>query len=126
MRTGQAVFFIPAFTAITSAMLSFLVRPFMVGTEIGGSLAVESLAPFDGVLDAVTEEPCAVATGVLDAAPSAAEEGVDDGEAAPSSGRLSPTGEGRASLLAAQAIEMSIATVSAVDGYLLNSNECIS
>src|SRR2546423_15021552 len=43
--TGQAVFFIPAFTAFTSAMLSFLVRPLMVGTEIGGAFSAASLPP---------------------------------------------------------------------------------
>jgi hypothetical protein len=68
----------------------------------------------------------AVATGVLDGVTTATEVGVEDGEATPSSGRRSPPGEGRASLLAAQAIEISTATVSAVDGYLLNKNECIS
>ena len=51
--TGQSVFFIPALTALTNAMLSFLVRPLTVGTVTGGSLAVESLPrPFvvvDGV-----------------------------------------------------------------------------
>src|SRR2546423_9557897 len=103
--TGQAVFFIPAFTAFTRAMLSFLVRPFMVGTLIGGSFAAESL-PL-AVLDAVrrsavgTAAALALATGVA----AAVEETVEDS----SGDTASPTGVGRASLLAAQAREASSA-----------------
>src|SRR4051794_30632536 len=51
--TGQAVFFSPALTALTSAMLSFLVRPLIVGTVIGGFLAAESLPVPLVVLDVV-------------------------------------------------------------------------
>jgi hypothetical protein len=50
--TGQLVFFNPAVTALTSARLSFLVRPFTDGTVTGGSMA-ESAPTFDAVLDAV-------------------------------------------------------------------------
>src|SRR4029078_11907237 len=52
--TGQSLFLRPPLTAITSAMLSFLLRPLTGGTVIGGSLAaVESLAPLAApVLDA--------------------------------------------------------------------------
>jgi hypothetical protein len=60
--TGQAVFSSPALTAFTSARLSFLVRPFTEGTVIGGSLAAESLAVLDAVLEAVFD-------GVDEAAP---------------------------------------------------------
>jgi hypothetical protein len=60
--TGQSLFLRPAFTAITSAMLSFFVRPFTVGTVIGGSFAAaESFALPDGVLDVACEDAVAVA-----------------------------------------------------------------
>src|ERR1700746_4113834 len=51
--TGQAVLFSPALTALTRAMLSFFVRPLMVGTVIGGSFATESLPAPLAELDAV-------------------------------------------------------------------------
>src|SRR3954464_5836909 len=77
--TGQAVFFMPALTAITSAMLSFLVRPLTVGTAIGGSTAAESF-PFAVavVLDAVPPiaAPAGEALGVAGASVGA--EFVDD------------------------------------------------
>src|SRR4051812_20425398 len=77
--TGQAVFFIPAFTAITSAMLSFLVRPLMVGTAIGGSFATGSPAVPEAVLDAVLAAPLTgVAAGVLEVAIPLMEASVDD------------------------------------------------
>src|SRR3954466_694585 len=68
--TGQAVFFMPAFTAITSAMLSFLVRPLMVGTAIGGALATGSPPGPEGVLDAFLAPPPTgvAAAGVLEVA----------------------------------------------------------
>jgi hypothetical protein len=50
------VFFIPAFTAFTSAMLSFFVRPLMVGTVIAASLDAESCRA-DDVLEAAPRAP---------------------------------------------------------------------
>jgi hypothetical protein len=102
------VFFIPAFTAFTSSRLSLFVRPFTVGTEILGSLEVESLPAVDEVLEAVREReagPTAVCvTFVTDAGAAAATRGVDDA-ALCESVASDPTGDGVASLLAAQAIE---------------------
>src|SRR4051812_44974330 len=124
--TGQAVLFIPALTAITSAMLSFLVRPLMVGTVIGGSLAAESLPV--AVLDVARGPPIAVAvvgaafaTGITVAPEEAV---VDD----PSVGTVSPTGVGRASLLAAHAREAISEKVMStlMDEYLSNKLLCIS
>jgi hypothetical protein len=64
--TGQSVFLRPALTAITRAMLSFLVRPLMVGTVIGGSLsAAESFALCDVVLDALDKPEPGVAPPAL-------------------------------------------------------------
>jgi hypothetical protein len=87
---------IPALTALTSAMLSFDVRPFTDGTVIGGSLAAVSFPIPDAVLDVVLTRIglAAAATGTIC--------GVDEAIRA-SVGTASPPGEGRASLAAAQA-----------------------
>src|SRR5438045_6611827 len=102
--TGHSLFFSPAFTALTSARLSFFVRPLIVGTVIGGSFAAESFVAPVAVLDAA--RPVAVP---VDATPA---EAVDDavvaGDASATwvpSGGTSPEGDGRASLLAAQATD---------------------
>jgi len=95
--TGQFVFFKPAVTAFTSARLSFLVRPFTEGTVTGGSLA-ESLTILDAVLEAVV-----VVAGVDEAEPTPC--GTTAAIGAPAGGISSTPGEGRASLLAAQAKE---------------------
>jgi hypothetical protein len=94
--TGQAVLSIPALIAFTSARLSFEVRPFTEGTVIGGSLAPESFPVPDTVLDAVLAGigDAATATGTIC--------GVVEAICA-SVGIASPPGEGRASLVAAQA-----------------------
>src|SRR2546423_3840671 len=124
--TGQAVFFIPAFTAFTRAMLSFLVRPLMVGTEIGGSFAAESLPLV--VLDAARRPGVAIAAA-LDALATVVVAAVEEtvGED-PSGDTASPVGAGRASLLAAQAREMSSAQgmSTLMDEYLSNKLLCIS
>src|SRR6478752_4974800 len=70
--TGQRVLFIPALIALTSAMLSFLVRPGTDGTVIGGSLAasfaeatvLEAVAPptTAGVVEAVATAGVELAT----------------------------------------------------------------
>jgi hypothetical protein len=121
--TGQAVLFNPALTALTRAMLSFFVRPLIDGTVTGGSLAAESPAVPLAVLDAVTP----AGTVAADDAPETGVELAVDvaGEARATcvpSGGTSPTGFGRASLLAAQAMEVEIArALSAVmDKYLSN------
>ena len=124
--TGQAVFFIPAFTAFTSAMLSFLVRPLMVGTEIGGSFAAESLPLV--VLDAARRPGVGIAAALDSLATvvvAAVEETVGED---PSGDTASPVGVGRASLLAAQAREMSSAQgmSTLMDEYLSNKLLCIS
>src|SRR3954464_6893893 len=127
--TGQAVFFIPAFTAITRAMLSFFVRPLMVGTVIGGSLDAESWRAPDGVLDAAPRPPVVGAppiAGALEEAAATTRDGsVDD--AAFSVATLSPFGDGCASLLAAQAAAASSERLSnATEEDLLNRFGCIS
>lgn len=72
-------------------------RPFTEGTVIGGSLAAESFPTPDAVLDAVLagigDDETATATVC----------GVDDPTVCASGEIDSPPGEGRASLLAAQA-----------------------
>ena len=144
--TGQSVFLRPAFTAATNAMLSFLVRPFMVGTVIGGSLGAESFAVLEVVLEAVTVEPAwplvaAPETGVADAVDAGVGAcagvctsvcavelaGPAPAPGAPSMASWSSVAEGRASLLAAQASDAKTATVrSASDELLLNRVEFIS
>src|SRR3954468_7386782 len=96
--TGHSLFFSPALTALTSARLSFFVRPLIVGTVTGGSFAAESLAPVL-VLDAVTDAPEAPAPAVVDGVVDAFALGEASATWVPSGG-TSPTGEGRASLLA--------------------------
>src|SRR6476660_3361835 len=114
----------PALTAITRAMLSFLVRPFTVGTVIGGSLDAESPAVPDAVLDAV---PRATATGVPNAGAVAGAGSVDEAATLPSGGICSPACDGRASLLAAHASAAISGRVSIGKyEYLLNRYECIS
>jgi hypothetical protein len=58
------VFSIPAFTAWTSATLSFLVRPFTEGTVTGGSFAAESFLAPDIVLDVVAAVPAGMGWGL--------------------------------------------------------------
>lgn len=124
--TGHAVFTIPALTALTSAMLSFLVRPFTDGTVIGGSFAVESLPVPLAVLDAVT--PVVVGTGVADELVVPVTPAADATAGDASGGITSPPGVGRASLLAAQAREAKIAKgmSTLMDEYLLSKLRCIS
>jgi hypothetical protein len=110
------VFFIPTLTAFTSSRLSLLVRPLTVGTVTGGSLAAESFPMRDAVLDEVFPlEIVAPATGAeapfdgmlalaADPVRTAACE-VEDAAVGESLGIDSPVGDGRASLLAAQASE---------------------
>jgi hypothetical protein len=107
--TGHAVFLRPAFTAATSARLSFLVRPLMVGTITGGSFGAESVA----VLEAV-EDPAVAAGAVDDAAAMGAASATSV-----TSGGTSPAGVGPASLLAAQAIETAKMTAFR-DRYLMS------
>src|SRR3954470_2759809 len=128
VRTGHAVLFIPALTAITSAMLSFLVRPFIVGTVIGGSLEAESPAVLDALLDAVPRVVPALATvGVLEAVAAGRITSVDELSRRPSIWTWSPVAAGRAPLLAAQAAGATNETTSSdSDEYLLNRVECIS
>lgn len=108
--TGHAVLLSPALTALTRAMLSLLVRPLMVGTVIGGSLAEES--PAFAVLDAVPAPPAALPVPGAEA--EAGSDASVDELVAPlavveasatfvPSGGTSPFGEECASLLAAQA-----------------------
>jgi hypothetical protein len=101
--TGQLVFSSPALTAFTSARLSFLVRPFTEGTVIGGSLAAESFAVPGVVLEAAFD--AAVAVGGVDDALPVTPWGAAVAAREPSGGIASTPGEGRASLLAAQASE---------------------
>jgi hypothetical protein len=105
------VFFMPALTAITRAMLSLVVRPLTVGTVIGGSFAAAPVV----VLDAVREDVAAgTDAGTVELAPSAVAM-VDELTVA----TLSPFGEGRASLLAAQAMMAMNGPVSSEkDAYL--------
>src|SRR6476469_1739712 len=96
--TGQAVLLSPALTALTRAMLSFLVRPLMVGTLIGGSFAAESLPVPLAELDAVPP-----GTGGIAGWLAATEVMVDEAAVEVPSGSRSPDGVGRESLAAAQA-----------------------
>src|SRR6185436_1125694 len=120
--TGQAVLFSPAFTALTRAMLSFLVRPGIDGTVTGGSLGAESLPTPVAVLDAV---PVAGTVAVEAELETGVELALGDGEASATcvpSGGTSPTGFGRPSLLAAQAADAAMvnAPSTLVDRYLSN------
>src|SRR5437868_15334762 len=104
--TGQAVLCIPARTALTRAMLSFFVRPLTVGTVSGGSFDVESLPlpvamlddvrPVEGWLAGVVDELGLFGTSAAAATPVGASR---------SGGITPPVGDGRASLLAAQATD---------------------
>jgi hypothetical protein len=93
---------------------------------MGGSLATESFARLDAVLEAVLS-----VVGVADAAPLMVC-GVDEAdwgaELTMAVGIASPIGEGRVSLLAAQAIDVRRAreTSTDIDEYLLNKVRCIS
>src|SRR5881275_1043802 len=123
--TGQAVFFMPALTAITRAMLSFLVRPLMVGTAIGGSAAAESLPFVAAVLDAVPRigAPADEALGVLDATANA---GPVDEAVLASLPSWFPLADARASLPAQPNPVASERLRSATEEYLLSRIECIS
>src|SRR5438105_7891351 len=125
--TGQAVLLSPARTAFTSAMLSFLVRPLTVGTAMGGTFAVESLPPAlpaleggSSVAAAPVREVDELATGRMAAAATL----VGD----PAGGMTSPPGDGRASLLAAQASDASRTkgTSTLIEEYLRKKLRCIS
>jgi hypothetical protein len=87
---------IPASTALTKARLSFDVRPFTEGTVIRGCLTAVSLPAPDAGLDVVAGRigVAAAATGTI----CGGEEAI-----CPSVEIASPPGEGRASLVAAQA-----------------------
>ena len=119
VRTGHAVFFRPAFTALTSARLSFFVRPLMVGTTTGGSFGAESLPATLAVLEAAPEvvDPEVVETDAI----------VDDATDGVAGG-TSPPGDGCASLAAAQArAAAAVKQMSGIiDRYLKNSLGCIS
>ncbi|PYO80615.1 MAG: hypothetical protein DMD63_00800 [Gemmatimonadetes bacterium] len=99
-------------------MLSFLVRPFTDGTVIGGSFDVESLLVPVAVLDAVRPVAGALEEVVLPA--TSAADATLAGDAW--GGMTSPTGVGRASLLAAQATDVISAKgmSTLMDEYLLN------
>jgi hypothetical protein len=62
--TGQLLFINPTVMALTSARLSFLVRPLTEGTVTGGSLDAESLPTLEAVLEALP-----VVAGVDEAEP---------------------------------------------------------
>jgi len=117
--TGQALFLSPAFTAATSARLSFLVRPLMLGTTTGGSLGAESFAAPVAVLDAV-DDPAGAATGVVAGVDEALAPTGDASAIEGPSGGTSPLGDGRVSWLAAHAIERARTTTLA-DKYLMNN-----
>ena len=121
VRTGQSVFSSPALTALTRAILSFLVRPFMVGTVMGGLLAAESLPVPLAVLDAATPVGDE-AVGLVEELAVTLIPAAEATEA--SGGTTSPPGVGRASLLAAQAREAKMAkgTSAPMDEYLLNKS----
>ena len=112
--TGQSVFSSPALTAFTSARLSFFVRPFTEGTVTGGSLAAESLPTLDAVLEAVLG-----VDGVDEAVPTTPC-GTAAESAVPAGGIPSTPGDGRASLVAAQASELTRAnkTNTGIEKYL--------
>src|SRR4051812_37202369 len=125
--TGHSLFFSPALTALTSARLSFFVRPLIVGTVTGGSFAAESLAPAL-VLDAATPDaPGAPAPTVVDGVVDAFALGEASATWVPSGG-TSPAGEGRASLPAAHPRDTNSANgIRPVEAEsLLNRLLCIS
>ncbi|MGH7602557.1 MAG: hypothetical protein ACRENK_01015 [Gemmatimonadaceae bacterium] len=134
------MFFSPALAAFASSKLSLFVRPFTVGTEIGGSLEAESLPAVDEVLDAVRwvdpgliavragVDPglvaatvgCATTDGGAEVV--AAVRDVDDATFCESAGTDSPVGAGLASLLAAQASEAPAShKITGKNLYLLNT-----
>jgi len=94
------VFSSPALTAFTSARLSFLVRPFTEGTVIGGSLAAESLPTLDAVLEAV------LGVDRINKSVPATRCGTAAASGGPAGGISSTPDDGCASLLAAQAREL--------------------
>jgi hypothetical protein len=101
--TGQSGFFRPAETALTNATLSFFVRPFTDGTVTGGAFAAESLPAVDVVLEAALNvESVEEAVTAFPRAAAAASGG-------PAGGISSIPGDGRVSLLAAQASEVASA-----------------
>src|SRR4029077_3349000 len=81
----------------------FFVRPFTEGTVTGGSLAEESFAVPSVVLEAAFDAMGAV--GAVDDALPVTPWGAGDAARKPSGGIVATPGEGRASLLAAQASE---------------------
>jgi hypothetical protein len=109
-------------------MLSFLVRPFTVGTVIGGSFEVESLPAPVAVLDAVLLVGGGV-NGVVEGLGLPATPAADATLAGDASGGMtSPVGDGLASLAAAQAKDAISAKgmSTLMDEYLLNKLLCIS
>src|SRR2546423_1663282 len=95
--TGQSLLANPALTAATSARLSFFVRPLIVGTAIGGSLAAESLPVRFALLDAV------IATDGVELATATGAGWAASVVRGPCGGIASPVGDCRASFVAAQA-----------------------
>ena len=135
--TGQPVLFIPSFTAFTSSRLSLFVRPFTVGTVIGGSLAAESLPVFDGVLDALRVAAPLTAVPVVEVvlpepeivtppAPATCVWDVD--ELASATDSESPSGDGCASLVAAHPLIAAtvMATTMEIKAVLADTNAGIS
>jgi hypothetical protein len=119
--TGQSGFLSPAETAFTNARLSFFVRPFTDGTVTGGTVtggafARESLPAVDGVLEAVLNvESVEEAVTAFPLAAAAASGG-------PAGGISAIPGDGRVSLLAAQASEVASAkeTSMIIEKYLFD------
>jgi len=90
----------------------------MVGTTTGGSFGAESFAAPVAVLEAVADP--GAATGVVAAVDDALAPTGDANAIEVPSGGTSPLGDGRASLLAAHAIERAKKTTLA-DKYLMNN-----
>src|ERR1043166_858800 len=95
--TGQSLLASPALTAATSARLSFFVRPLIVGTVIGASLAAESFPVRVAVPDAVVANDGVELATVTGAGSAASAVGGPCCEIA------SPVGDCRASFVAAHA-----------------------
>lgn len=98
-------------------MLSFFVRPFTDGTVTGGSFAAESFPTVEAVLEAVPD-----LTGVEEATGTAFSCVVPAPITEPEGGISSTPGAGRASLLAAQASEVTRTkeTIMVEEKYLLD------
>jgi hypothetical protein len=126
--TGQPVLFIPSLTAFTSSRLSLFVRPFTVGTVIGGSFAAESLPVVDGVLDAPRAEPVLAVAEVSAPPPLATCVRDVDELAASAADSESPSGDGCASLVAAHPLSAAIVRAATIEtrAVLSDTNAGIS